>query len=315
MSEIILEAKNVSCIFPASKGRSLIANDNVSLQVKRGEILGIAGESGCGKSTFVKMAAQLIEPSSGTILFNGKEITSLKGIEKRRNRRNIQMVFQDPSDSFSPKMKIKEILCEPLLNYKLIKKSEVNETAGKLLNMVELPAEFADRYAHNMSGGQRQRVAIARALALEPAILICDEATSALDVSVQKSIVELLMRLQREKNITILFICHDIALVKQISTRTVIMYLGNIVEIVPSRQLGQKPAHPYTEALRKSVFSIDMDFTKSIDSIDSETPSPLNVPAGCPFQNRCSRCIDLCRSEKPALKEVENGHMIACHLY
>ncbi|MDY2627707.1 MAG: ABC transporter ATP-binding protein [Lachnospiraceae bacterium] len=315
MSEIILEAKDVSCIFPASKGRNLVANDRISLRVEKGEILGIAGESGCGKSTFVRMVMQLLKPSAGEILFEGKNITGLKGKEKRMNRRNIQMVFQDPSDSFSPKMKIKEILCEPLLNFKLITKSEVNSTARSLLKMVDLPEEFADRYPHNMSGGQRQRVGIARALSLEPSILICDEATSALDVSVQKNIIELLLRLQKEKNITILMICHDIALVRQITTRTVVMYLGNIVEIVPGKQLGTGLTHPYTEALKRAVFSVDMDYSKPIESIESETPSPLNVPPGCPFQNRCEACMDICKIEKPTLKTVEKGHQIACHLF
>lgn len=312
---VIIEAQDVTRVFPASENRWLLANDKVNLKMYQGETLGIAGESGCGKSTFVKMLVQLDQPTSGKILYRGKNIAELKGEKLRQNRRNIQMVFQDPSEAFSPKMKIKKIVCEPLLNFGVISKKQVNDKARELMRMVELPEDFVERYPFQLSGGQRQRVGIARALALEPEVLICDEATSALDVSVQKSIIQLLTRIQKEKNITIAFICHDVALVKNMSHRVAIMYLGNVVEIVPSRQMGKGRMHPYTDLLIHSIFSPNMDFNKPIDGTDSEAPSPLCVPEGCPFQNRCEFCMEKCRATKPVLREVEAGHEIACHLY
>lgn len=312
--EIMLDAKHVTRRFPASKGRTVLANDNINIQLYKGETLGIVGESGCGKSTFINMLACLDTPSEGEIIFQGKDLAKMKGEELRQNRRHIQMVFQDPSAAFSPRIKIKKILCESLLNYHVITKKEVDARAKELLEMVELSPDFADRFPHNMSGGQRQRVGIARALALEPEILICDEATSALDVSVQEKVVDLLLRLQKEKSITMVFICHDIALARIISHRVAVMYLGNVVEVVKGKDLCVGTMHPYTEALSRAIFSTDMDFSKPIESIESEAPSPLNVPSGCPFQNRCEYCIEKCKTEKPELRDIGDGHQIACHL-
>ena len=314
--EVILEAKNVTRVFRTTKGRPLKANDNINLEIYKGETLGIAGESGCGKSTFIRMLTMLDRPTEGEILFRGKNVANLKGEERRQNCRHVQMVFQDPGDAFSPRMKIKDIVCESLLNFRLIDRSQVTAKARELLEMVELPPEYAERHARDMSGGQRQRVGIARALALEPDLLICDEVTSALDVCVQKRVVDLLLKLQREKNITMAMVCHDLALVRAVAHRTAIMYLGNIMEIVPGRQLGTgEICHPYPRALRDSIFSIDMDFSKPIESIESEAPSPLDIPSGCPFRNRCEHCTKLCETEKPKLRTVEEGHQIACHLY
>ena len=233
----ILEAKHVTRIFSVSGGRFLRANNDINLKLYRGRTLGIVGESGCGKSTLMRMFVQLDQPTEGEIFFAGKNIASMNKKERRENRRHIQMVFQDPSSAFNPKMKIKDIICESLLNFKMISGKEKDAEARRLLRLVELPEEFADRYPHNMSGGQRQRVGIARAIALEPEVILCDEATSALDVSVQKNIMELLVRLQREKNIAIGFICHDIALVSQISHQIAVMYLGNVVEVLSSAQM------------------------------------------------------------------------------
>lgn len=313
-AEVILEAKHVTRRFAASKGRTLLANHDVNLKMYKGKTLGLVGESGCGKSTFMRFLVSLDMPSEGQILYRGKDITKLKGEELRRNRQNIQMVFQDPSASFNPKMKIRDILCEPLMNFGRIRASEKDAAAKRLLEMVELPEEFADRYPHNMSGGQRQRVAIARALALEPEILIMDEATAALDVSVQKTIIELVSKLQREKDITIGFICHDIALVKSVAHQIAVMYLGNVVEVIPGEDLADKAVHPYTQALMGAIFDIHMDFSKPIESIESEAPSPLDVPEGCPFQNRCESCMEICRQKQPDLVELEPGHCVACHL-
>ena len=268
--EIILEAKHVTRRFPASDGRTLVANDDINLKFYKGKTLGLVGESGCGKSTFMRFLVSLDTPSEGEILYRGKDITKLKGEELRQNRQNIQMVFQDPTSSFNPKMKIRDIVCEPLLNFNRIRKNEKDAACRRLLEMVELPGDFADRYPHNMSGGQRQRVAIARALALEPEILILDEATSALDVSVQQTIIELIVKLQKEKNITIGFICHDISLIQSCSHEVAVMYLGNVVEVLPAEDLAEHAVHPYTRALIGSVFDIGMDFSKPIEETNRD---------------------------------------------
>lgn len=311
----ILEAKHVTRIFSVSGGRVLRANNDINLKLYRGRTLGIVGESGCGKSTLMRMFVQMDQPTEGEIFFAGKNIASMNKKERRENRRHIQMVFQDPSSAFNPKMKIKDIICEPLLNFKMISGKEKDAEARRLLRLVELPEEFADRYPHNMSGGQRQRVGIARAIALEPEVILCDEATSALDVSVQKNIMELLVRLQREKNIAIGFICHDIALVSQISHQIAVMYLGNVVEVLSGAQMKESARHPYSMALLDSVFDTNMDFSRKIESIDSEIPSPLDVPPGCPFQNRCDQCMEICRKERPALRKIGEEHEVACHLF
>ena len=308
---VILQIKNLTKKFAAEGGKMLTACDNVTLNAYAGQTLGIIGESGCGKSTLVRTILQ-IHPA---IIFDGQDILKLRGEAARQNRRKIQMVFQDPAAAFNPKMKVKEIVCEPLLNFGLIKKSEVDAKAAELLRMVELPEDFKDRYPHNMSGGQRQRLGIARALSLEPKIVVCDEATSALDVSVQEKICELLVRLQKEKGITYLFICHDLGLVDLMCHQIAVMYLGNIVEYIGyGRRISTEGMHPYTKALMKSVFKVDFKPGEKIEPLESEIPSPLDLPKGCPFQSRCGQCMEICRSEKPELKEVVPGHFVACHL-
>lgn len=313
--ELILEAKHVTKKYPASGGRTLTACNDICLNFYKGKTLGIVGESGCGKSTFMRMVVSLEAPTEGEILFRGQNVSELKGEALRQHRRHIQMVFQDPAAAFNPKMKVMDIICEPLLNFGLIRKSEKEAVARKYLEMVELPGDFAFRYPHSMSGGQRQRVGIARALALEPEIIVCDEATSALDVSVQKTIIELLVKLQKEKQISMGFICHDLALVQSFSHQVAVMYLGNIVEVLPGEKVAKEARHPYTQALIGSIFDLEMDFSRPIESIDSEAPSPLDVPAGCPFQNRCGHCMEICKKERPLLVEVEPEHMVACHLF
>ena len=312
--ELILEAKHITRRFPASGGRKLTACNDVSLKFYKGKTLGLIGESGCGKSTFMRFLVSLDSPDKGQILFKGKDLTKLKGEELRQMRQHIQMVFQDPGSSFNPKMKVRDIICEPLLNFGRIKKSEKDTVARKYLEMVELSGDFADRFPHNMSGGQRQRVAIARAIALEPEMIVMDEATCALDVSVQKTIIELVCRLQKEKNIAIGFIAHDLGLIQSFAHQVAVMYLGNIVEIIPGENV-QKAQHPYTQALLSAIFDTRMDFHKKIESIDSEIPSPLDVPVGCPFQTRCEHCMEICRKESPLLKTIGENHEIACHLF
>lgn len=313
--ELILEAKHITRRYPAPNGRTLTACQDVSLNFYRGQTLGIVGESGCGKSTFMRMVVSLEQPDEGELLFHGRDITKLKGEELRQHRQKIQMVFQDPAEAFSPRMRVMDIICEPLLNFKRIRKSEKEAVARRYLEMVELPGDFALRYPHSMSGGQRQRVGIARALVLEPELIVYDEATSALDVSVQKTIIELLVKLQKEKNISYGFICHDMALVQSLSHQVAVMYLGSIMEVLPGEKVASGCLHPYTKAMIDAVFDLRMDFDKPIKSIESEAPSPLDLPAGCPFQNRCPRCMEICRREKPALRQIEEDHQIACHLY
>lgn len=312
MSEIIMRVENLTKKFPVSGGKFLTACDDITFNVRKGQTVGIVGESGCGKTTLLKSIMNMQSPTSGKIIFHGKDITKLQGEEKRQNYRHIQMVFQDPTAAFNPKMRIKDIICEPLLNFDLISKSEVEKKARELLEQVDLPSDFVNRYPHNMSGGQRQRVAIARALALEPEIIACDEATSALDVSVQDTIIKLLVKLQREKGITYIFICHDLALVSLFSHRIAVMYLGNMMEKIDGDKLSEA-RHPYTRALLKAVFSTDSEKNQNIEILPGDIPSPLDMPSGCPFQNRCVHCQELCKKEKPKFQEVTKNHFVACH--
>ena len=312
MSEIIMRVEHVTKKFPVSGGKFLTACDDINFSVRKGETVGIVGESGCGKTTLLKAIMNMQKPTSGKIIFYDKDITQLTGEEKRQNYKHIQMVFQDPTVAFNPKMKIKDIVCEPLLNFDLISKSEVENKARELLKQVDLPEDFINRYPHNMSGGQRQRVAIARALALEPEIIACDEATSALDVSVQDTIIKLLVKLQREKGITYIFICHDMALVSLFAHRICVMYLGNMMENFDGDKLNSAK-HPYTQALLKAVFSTDQEKNQYIEILPGDIPSPLNIPQGCPFQNRCEYCQEICKQKKPDFREIEPNHFIACH--
>ncbi|AWI05929.1 ABC transporter ATP-binding protein [Clostridium drakei] len=313
--EPILKIKNVTKQFDLEKGKKLTVLDNVSLELHSGECLGIVGESGCGKSTLANIITNLETLDSGNIVYNNEEISSLSGEKLRQNRRKLQMIFQDPSESFNPRMRIGEIIGEPLLNFKLMNKTEAKLEIIKLLQMVGLNEEFMSRYPHQLSGGQKQRVAIARALSLSPEIIICDEATSALDVSIQEQVINLLVDLQKKKGLSYIFIGHDLAVVRNISHRIVVMYLGRIVEVVYSSKLTKASAHPYTKALLSSVFSVKGKNDTEIEIIEGDPPSPSDIPPGCSFNSRCTKCRDICFKEKPELKEIEKGHLVACHLY
>ena len=309
----ILEIRNVTKQFHISNNKVLTACNNISLKFEEGKILAIVGESGCGKSTLMRMIVQLEDVTSGEILYEGEDITKLKGEKLRQNRRHIQMVFQDPSTAFNPKMKVRDIICEPLLNFNLIKKNQRDDIAKKYLEMVDLPESFSNRYIHNMSGGQRQRIGIARALTLNPKVIILDESTSALDVSIQKNIIDLIKKLQIEKNITIGFVCHDISLVSEVSDKVAVMYLGNLVEVIPSKKLQRQCKHPYTQTLISSVFYLNMDYSKKIENIKDETTDSIDVLKGCPFRNRCNHSMEICKDKKPELKLVSKDHYVACH--
>ena len=317
---IVLQGTGVRKYFPVHTGfgkpkKYVKAVDGVDITIHEGEIYGLVGETGCGKSTLGRTLIRLTDPTDGNISVLGKDITKLNDKQMTDMRQKIQMVFQDPTAAFNPKMLVKDILTEPLKNFGLIKNSEVDAKAAELLEMVELPAEFKDRYPHSMSGGQRQRLGIARALALEPKIIVCDEATSALDVSVQEKICELLCRIQKEKNITYLFIAHDLGLVDLMCHQVAVMYLGNVVEWLEHGRIAEHCKHPYTKALMGAVFKVDFKPGEKIEPLKGEIPSPLDLPPGCPFASRCEHCTEHCVQVKPELKEVEHGHWVACHLF
>ena len=256
INDIILETKNLTKIYEKSNNKKVIACNNINLKIRKGKTLGIVGESGSGKTTLVNMLMDLEKPASGEILYHGRDMSKFTKKEIWENRQNIQIVFQDPWTAFNPKMNVMQILTEPLMNYGRLKKSKRRQKAVELLKMVDLPAEFVTKYPQNMSGGQRQRLGIARAISLEPEILICDEATSALDVSIQKNIVELLVKLQKEKNITMIFICHDIALIESFAHEIVVMYHGEVVEVIEGGQISEKAKHPYTKSLLNAIFPV-----------------------------------------------------------
>lgn len=310
----ILKIKNVTKQFNIQDGKRLTALDNVSLELYSGECLGIVGESGCGKSTLANIIANLETLTSGNIIYKNEDISNLSGEKLRQNRRKLQMIFQDPSESFNPRMRIGEIASEPLLNFKLKNKAEAKLETKKLLQMVELNEELISRYPHQLSGGQKQRVAIARALSLSPEIIICDESTSALDVSIQKQVLKLLADLQKEKGLSYIFICHDLAVVRNISHRIAVMYLGRIVEVIDSNKLTEAAVHPYTKALLASVFSVKRMNDTEIEIIEGKPPSPSDIQSGCSFNSRCKKCKDICFKKKPELKEIGKRHMVACHL-
>ena len=311
--EKLLEVSHVSKVFPVKK-QQLRAVSDVSFSISRGEILGIVGESGCGKSTLAKILVGSLPVSEGKMILNGEDYTQLNGKEKRKFRRNIQMVFQDPLSSFSPRMKIGTYLCEPRRNYDGISKKEAMKEAEELLEKVGLPKEFVLRYPHELSGGQLQRVAIARAIAIQPALLICDEATGALDVSIQNQIARLLVELVEEQNMGCIFIGHDLAFVRSVTQRIAVMYLGCIVELIDSEYLEQECRHPYTKALLNSIFDVYCDQKEEIQLLKGEPPSPLQLQSGCPFAKRCKSCMEQCKESLPQLKEVSAGHFVACFL-
>ncbi|XPV74832.1 MAG: ABC transporter ATP-binding protein [Desulfovibrio sp.] len=292
------------------------AVDGVTLQLTQGETLGLVGESGCGKSTLARLVTALEKPTSGTLEFKDKIISKgLKGKHKKEFYRNVQMVFQDPFSSLNPRQKVGDIITEPLHIHNIGSKHDRIQKAKELLDIVGLPASATQLYPHEFSGGQRQRIAIARALALEPELIICDEAVSALDVSIQAQILNLLEKLQKERNLTYLFISHDLSVVGHLSDRVAVMYLGKIIEIAPADIIFTYPLHPYTQALLAAIPQPDPEASQDYTPLTGDLPSPLNPPTGCPFHPRCPKALDVCSKEFPVSMDSAHGHSVFCHLY
>jgi oligopeptide transport system ATP-binding protein len=321
MSTPLLEVKNLKKYFEIKKGLfgrtvgEVKAVDGISFAVQKGEVLGLVGESGCGKSTTGRSILRLIEPTEGQIYFEGQEITSLKEDDMRKMRRDMQIVFQDPYASLNPRHTVEKIISEPLIVHGIGSKKEQVEKVHQLLEVVGLSSYHAKRYPHQFSGGQRQRIGIARALAVNPKLIIADEPVSALDVSIQSQVLNLMQDLQREFELTYIFIAHDLSVVKHISDRVGVMYLGRLVELTTKEQLYENPKHPYTQALLSAVPIVDPDYKKERILLQGDLPSPSNPPTGCAFHTRCSACMDICKTERPEFKENYEGHFVACHLY
>jgi oligopeptide transport system ATP-binding protein len=321
-NNILLKVEDLKMHFPIYRGvfqrqvGAVHAVDGVSFDVKRGETLGLVGESGCGKSTTGRTILQLYKPTAGDILFEDVNLVSLKNEEMRQMRRKMQMIFQDPYASLNPRMTVEQIVGEPLMVHNVAAGSEIHERVKHLLDVVGLNASFSDRYPHEFSGGQRQRIGVARALALQPSFIICDEPISALDVSIQAQVVNLLEELQEQFNLTYLFIAHDLSMVRHISRRVAVMYLGVIVELANRDDLYHTPLHPYTQALLSAVPIPDpvADAARKRKPLEGDVPSPVNPPSGCRFRTRCPIAEKMCAESRPDFREVSPGHFVACHM-
>lgn len=316
--EIELKVDHLCKYYPVGKNKMLKAVDDVSFQIYKGETLGIVGESGCGKTTCGKTCIGMQNKTKGQVLFRGKDIHNLAKTDRFDLTKKAQMIFQDPYSSLDPHQKVYQIIAEGIRIHHLAKdKKKEEKMVLKLLKQVGLNEEHAMRNIHEFSGGQRQRIGIARALAVNPEFLLCDEPVSALDVSVQAQIINLLMKLQRERNLTMLFIAHDLSVVQYISDRVGVMYLGNMVEISTTDKLYHNPCHPYTKALLSAVPVADPKLAKERKRmiLKGDVPSPVNPPKGCKFAGRCRWCMEKCKVESPVLKTIEEGHKVACHLY
>jgi oligopeptide transport system ATP-binding protein len=324
MSEnnILLKVDNLVKLFPIKKGSLFSKNagyvhavDGVSFNIYQGETLGLVGESGCGKSTTGRTILQLYPPTSGSVWFNGEDLAVLQGKKLRQKRRQLQMIFQDPYASLNPRMTVAQIIGEPMEIHKTFQGEAKLKRVRELLELVGLNPTFINRYPHEFSGGQRQRIGIARALALEPKLIVCDEPISALDVSIQAQVVNLLEDLQQKMGLTYLFIAHDLSMVRHISNRIAVMYLGKIVELADRNELYADPRHPYAQALLSAIPFPDpfIEETRKRIILEGDVPSPVNPPSGCRFRTRCRYAKEICSVEDPELKEIKPGHSVACH--
>lgn len=320
--DILLQVEDLKVYFPIRRGvfRSVVGHvqavDGVSFSIRRGETLGLVGESGCGKTTTGRAILKFNQPVGGKIYFGDQELLSLNENRFRPLRRRIQMIFQDPYASLNPRMTVRDTVGEPLSIYRLARGAELERSIQKYLGLVGLSPQYIDRYPHEFSGGQRQRIGIARALALNPDLIVCDEPISALDVSIQAQIVNLLEELQKELNLTYLFIAHDLSMVRHISDRVAVMYLGTIVELASSQELYEQPLHPYTQALMSAVPipNPKVERRRNRAILTGDVPSASNPPSGCHFRTRCPLADTICARERPDLVEVSPGHLAACHM-
>ena len=324
--ETIMQVENLKVHFdvssegdmPWTKRKKLQAVNGVSFELKSGETLGIVGESGCGKSTLARAIISMVPAETGRVLWFGKDLLALQKTEMRKHRKEIQMIFQDPLASLNPRMTIGEIIAEPLkTHYPKTSKADIKLRVEDVMNKVGLLENLINRYPHEFSGGQCQRIGIARALILKPKLIICDEPVSALDVSIQAQVINLLMDLQKEMDLTLIFIAHDLSIVKHISTKIMVLYMGNMVELAKSEDIYNHPRHPYTQALISAVPIPDPKIEKNKDLIllEGDLPSPINPPSGCVFRTRCKKAQDICSKEKPELKEAASSHEVACHFH
>ena len=322
-NEVLLRVDNLKMYFPIRRGviqrtvGHVHAVDDVSFEVRKGETLGLVGESGCGKTTTGRTILKLYEPTSGSVVFEGKDLVKLKGEELRLMRRKIQMIFQDPYASLNPRMTVEQIIGEPLIVHGLARGPKIRERVKELLTLVGLNPAYVDRYPHEFSGGQRQRIGVARSVALQPDLIVCDEPISALDVSIQAQVVNLLEDLQRDFNLTYIFIAHDLSMVRHISTRVIVMYLGVFVELADRDVLYKNPLHPYTIGLLSAVPIPDPFVEEKRERIilEGDVPSPINPPSGCRFRTRCPLAQQICAEGRPKWEEVEPDHFVACHFW
>ena len=317
--DVLLEVQGLRKHFPTktglfARGAKVLAVDGVSFCVREGETLGLVGESGCGKSTTGKLILRLLDPTEGQVLWRGRRIDQLNRADMRPVRRELQAVFQDPYSSLNPRMRAVDIVAEPIRNYESLPVAEVRTRVADLFQRVGLRADQLVKYPYEFSGGQRQRLGIARALAVGPRLIVCDEPVSALDVSVQAQVINLLMDLQAEMNLSYLFVAHDLAVVEHISHRVAVMYLGKIVEIAPKRAIFTRPEHPYTEALLEAVPVPDPGIRRQRRVLGGDVPSPIDPPSGCRFHTRCPYVEERCKREEPPLQEITSGQWVACHL-
>ena len=318
--KVLLEVQKVKKEFVTSKSltgkplKIVHAVDSVDLTIYEGETIGVVGESGCGKSTLGRCILQLIRPTAGNVLYRGEDITKLNKEQMRQMRRKMQLIFQDPYASLNPRMTVLELIMAPLEAFGIGIMEERVKRVKEIMELVGMPENMMNRYPHEFSGGQRQRIVIARALVLNPEFVVCDEPVSALDVSVRAQVLNLIQELKKKKHLTYMFISHDLSVVKYISDRIAVMYLGRIVEIAEKNELYNNPQHPYTKALLSAIPIPDVDNKMKREILTGDVPSPLNPPSGCYFHTRCKYATERCKTECPALHDVGNGHMVACHL-